>query len=52
MTMTYCRACGNDVYITHKDDDCPAGEADLRVPEGLRGPIERDPEPERGEGGG
>ena len=36
MTMTYCRACGNDVHITHSDDECPAGNADLRVPDDLR----------------
>jgi len=26
--MTYCRSCGEDVHITHDDEDCPAGEAD------------------------
>ena len=36
MTMTYCRRCGADVSITHSDDDCPEGNADLRVPDSLR----------------
>lgn len=46
MTMTYCRSCGEDVHITHGDDDCPEGDANLRVPDELRGP----PEPVEEEG--
>ncbi len=36
MTMTYCRGCGNDVHITHKDEDCPADNADLKTPDHLK----------------
>lgn len=34
--MTYCRGCGEDVHITHDDEDCPAGDADLRTPDHLK----------------
>jgi len=37
MTMTYCRGCQRDVHITHKDEDCPADNADLKTPMCLRG---------------
>jgi len=36
MTETYCHNCGETVSITHSDEDCPAGNADIRTPPHLR----------------
>ena len=39
MTMSYCRGCKRDVHITHSDEDCEAGAANLRVPDELRSDV-------------
>ncbi len=35
MTMCYCRTCGRDVHITHKEEDCD-GDPDLSTPDCLK----------------
>jgi len=47
MTMCYCRTCGRDVHITHKEEDCD-GEPNLSTPDSLKPePRETRDEPAR-----
>jgi hypothetical protein len=52
MTETWCRGCKQTVHITHSDDECEAGNANLKVPSELKASRVHEREAEEKPGSG